>query len=74
MTQDFFDHPILNSPYEYPTRHWELLDGQPTNRILETRRRSELITPVPQPKKRRQTRGQKEMVFDEGKGLSSTEQ
>ncbi|NWG25044.1 MAG: DEAD/DEAH box helicase family protein [Pseudorhodoplanes sp.] len=74
MTQHFFEHPILNSPYGYPARHWELADGQPTNTILETRRRSELITPVPQPKKRRQKRGQKEMVFDEGKGLSSEEQ
>lgn len=74
MTQHFFEHPILNSPYGYPARHWELVDGQPTNTILETRRRSELITPVPQPKKRRQKRGQKEMVFDEGKGLSSEEQ
>ncbi|MDT3687482.1 MAG: DEAD/DEAH box helicase family protein [Pseudorhodoplanes sp.] len=74
MTQHFFEHPILNSPYGYPAHHWELVDGQPTNRILETRRRSELITPVPQPKKRRQKRGQKEMVFDEGKGLSTEEQ
>jgi hypothetical protein len=27
MAQDnnhFFEHPILNSPYEYPARHWEL--------------------------------------------------
>ena len=74
MTQQFFEHPILNSPYSYPARHWELEDGQPTNRILETRRRSELITPVPQPKKRRQKRGQKEMVFDEGGGLSTEDQ
>jgi hypothetical protein len=27
MSNPFFDHPILNSPYEPPTRHWEL-DGQ----------------------------------------------
>ena len=27
----FFDHPILNSPYDCPQRHWELdADGQPT--------------------------------------------
>ena len=24
MSNPFFDHPILNSPYEYPRRHWEL--------------------------------------------------
>ncbi len=39
MSNPFFDHPILNSPYERPTRHWELDDhGQPTQKILETRR------------------------------------
>jgi hypothetical protein len=31
MSIPFFDHPILNSPYEYPSRHWELdTEGQPT--------------------------------------------
>jgi type III restriction enzyme len=74
MNQHFFERPILNSPYGYPALHWELVDGQPTDRILETRRRSELITPVPQPKKRKHKRGQKEMIFDEGKGLSTEEQ
>jgi type III restriction enzyme len=30
MTNPFFDRPILNSPYAYPARHWELDDqGQP---------------------------------------------
>ena len=24
MSNPFFEHPILNSPYEYPNRHWEL--------------------------------------------------
>lgn len=71
----FFDHPILNSPYAYPARHWELdPDGQPTNRIIETRRRSDLITPVPKPKKRRLLRDQTQMVLDAGDGLSTKEQ
>ena len=75
MSPHFYERPILNSPYAYPACHWELdEDGQPTDRILESRRRSELITPVPQPKKRRRKRGQREMVFDEGKGLSTEEQ
>jgi len=31
----FFERPILNSPYKYPSRHWELdNDGQPTGRII----------------------------------------
>jgi len=75
MSDLFFEHPILNSPYECPTRHWELdADGQPTNRILETRRRSELITPVPKPKKRKRSKNQTEMVLDSGDGLSTEEQ
>jgi type III restriction enzyme len=75
MSDLFFERPILNSPYQYPSRHWELdADGQPTNRLLETRRRSELITPVPKPKKRRQPRGQLSLTLDAGDGLSSSEQ
>jgi type III restriction enzyme len=57
MADSFFERPILNSPYAYPDRHWELdAEGQPTNHIEERRRRSELITPVPKPQKRRRTR------------------
>ncbi|MDJ0944576.1 MAG: DEAD/DEAH box helicase family protein [Kiloniellales bacterium] len=74
MTEQFFERPILNSPYEYPARHWELdEDGQPTNRILEVRRRSELITPVPKPRKRRRAKGQKELGLGI-EDLSSEEQ
>ena len=30
MDNSFFERPILNSPYAYPGRHWELdADGQP---------------------------------------------
>ena len=78
MSHLFFDHPILNSPYACPQRHWELdADGQPTQRVLERRRRAEFITPIPKPKKRKTaTPGatQGEMVFDEGKGLSTQAQ
>jgi type III restriction enzyme len=72
----FFDHPILNSPYEIPARHWELdEDGQPTQQIVETRRRAEFITPVPKPKKKQKKNAdQQHLVFDEGKGLSSAAQ
>src|SRR5260370_16525717 len=75
MAKRFFDHPILNSPYDCPKRHWELDDqGQPTQRIIETRRRAEFITPIPKPKKRRGGVSQPSLVFDEGKGLSTQEQ
>ncbi len=71
----FFDHPILNSPYESPGRHWELDEqGQPTQRVTETRRRAEFITPIPKPKKRKRSDIQEMLVFDEGKGLSTKEQ
>jgi len=73
----FFDHPILNSPYACPVRHWELDgQGQPTQQILEKRRRAEFITPIPKPKKRKAAvaTNQRDMVFDEGKGLSTAKQ
>src|SRR6266446_4359738 len=75
MSDPFFDHPILNSPYVYPRRHWELDEhGQPTQRIVEHRRRAEFITPIPRPKKRKGSQKQEEIVFDEGKGLSTVKQ
>ena len=75
MSNPFFEHPILNSPYECPARHWELDDaGQPTQQIIERRRRAEFITPIPKPKKRKGLTAQQQMVFDEGKGLSTQSQ
>lgn len=71
----FFDQPILNSPYSYPSRHWELdKDGQPTQQIKESRRRAEFITPIPKPKKRKGSAQQSQLLFDEGKGLSTQDQ
>lgn len=75
MTNPFFDHPILNSPYEIPTQHWELdPDGQPTQRTLATRRSAKFITPIPKPKKRKDIAKQEGFVFDDGVGLSTKEQ
>ncbi len=63
MDPRFFEQPILNSPYEYPFRHWELdVTGQPTNKILPERRKVAFITPIPKPKK--SGAGQPKMVFD----------
>ena len=75
MSDPFFDHPILNSPYDYPSRHWELDEvGQPTQKIIERRRSAKFITPIPKPKKRKAATAQPGFVFDEGKGLSTGEQ
>ncbi len=75
MDNQFFEKPIINSPYEYPTRHWELDEqGQPTQRIIRNRRSAEFITPIPKPRKSKRATGQQQMVFDEGKGLSTQDQ
>ena len=75
MSDDFFKKPILNSPYEYPARHWELDDsGQPTQKIIERRRPAEFITPIPKTRKQKQADLQRELILDEGKGLSTEEQ
>ena len=75
MSNPFFEHPILNSPYACPQRHWELDgDGQPTQQIIDERRKAEFISPIPKPKKRRTAADQQQFVFDEGKGLSTEKQ
>lgn len=75
LSNPFFDHPILNSPYDCPQRHWELdADGQPTQQILPQRRPAEFISPIPKPKKRKKAAQQDEMVFDEGQNLSTQAQ
>src|SRR5574344_91237 len=44
---DFFESPILNSPYEEPSRYWALdEDGRPTGTIVNGRRDSSYVTPI----------------------------
>ncbi len=67
MDNQFFERPILNSPYEYPSRYWELDgQGQPTQRIIESRRSAEFITPIPAPRKRKAPAEQRSLILDEG--------
>src|SRR4026209_351003 len=74
VSNPFFERPIVNSPYQYPRRHWELDEsGQPTGHLMERRRRAEFITPIPKPKKRRGSRKQARGL-DEGIGLSTRKQ
>jgi type III restriction enzyme len=71
----FFEHPILNSPYEYPARHWELdANGHPTQRTAETRRTAQFITPIPKPRKQKESPIQQDLDLDEGTGLSTRAQ
>lgn len=62
---DSFSFPNINSPYDYPGRHWDLDEpGQPTNSLVERRRLAKFISPIPKPKKRRGEAQQASMVFD----------
>ena len=75
MSNPFFDHPILNSPYTSPQRHWELdADGQPTQQVLHSRRRASFVSPIPKPRKRMQSAQQAELALGDGNKISTAEQ
>ena len=75
MENQFFARPILNSPYDYPARHWELDEsGQPTQKVLDSRRTADFVTPIPKPRRQQGKAEQSNLLFDEGKGLSSESQ
>jgi type III restriction enzyme len=76
MTEAFFQSPILNSPYEPPARYWELdANGQPTNVVVSSRRKSALVSPIPKPKKvRGKVAVQADLLADEmGQEYNPTE-
>ena len=74
MSEPFFQRPILNSPYEYPSRHWKLdPHGLPTSEIVKTRRTAEFISPVPAPKAQTGKAIQLRLALGE-KDLSTEEQ
>ena len=76
MSQSFFDHPILNSPYEAPTRFHALDgDGQPLEvPPIDGRRPCDFITPVPKPKRKSGKASQTSMVFEDAAGLTDEDQ
>jgi len=65
---DFFAQPILNSPYEEPSRHHHLDEnGQPANApALIGRRRSDLYSPVPKAKRSKKSKSQDDMFEQSG--------
>ena len=74
MSNAFFERPILNSPYERPTRYWELdSSGQPTQRDILGRRPAEYVTPIPKPRKRKKSE-QAELELFSGDGISDEKQ
>ncbi len=54
MTRQVIENPIINKPYEEPSKHWKFDDnGLVVPEIIEGRRLSESWIPIPQPTKRR---------------------
>lgn len=67
MSEEFFQSPILNTPYAEPDRHWELDEGgQPTSNIVPRRRQSALVSPIPKARKIRGKPVQADLLADEG--------
>ena len=74
MFNPFFERPIINSPYDYPNKHWELdAAGQPTQKIIEARRKAEFITPIPKARKQKNKK-QAEFEFGDETGISTDKQ
>ncbi|PZO45828.1 MAG: restriction endonuclease [Shackletoniella antarctica] len=77
MSDRFFEAPILNSPYAYPAEHWELDESrQPTGQTIPTRRPTDFITPIPKPRKRRQSQDavQQTLTLFDTEGISDDSQ
>ncbi len=72
MSTQFFEKPILNSPYKYPSAHWQLEGGIPTQKINKYRRKADFITPIPKPKTRKDH--QTSVEFDDASDISADEQ
>jgi len=54
MTQVVIENPVINSPFEEPTRHFRFGDEGITNELVEGRRRSSYFVPIAQPHKQAQ--------------------
>ena len=74
MNSSFFEKPILNSPYVIPVQHWELDDtGQPTQKIIDSRRNAKFISPIPKPRKRKSPK-QGTLALGDEAGISTEKQ
>ena len=75
MSRDFYSNPILNSPYREPSRHWELgEENQPTGEIINSRRESSFVTPVPPPRRGRDAAAQADLVDQTPEQLANDQQ
>ena len=51
MPDEIIENPILNSPFEEPSRHFKFTDDGITNEIVEGRRLSSYFVPIPRARK-----------------------
>jgi type III restriction enzyme len=61
MADVVIENPVLNSPYNEPTRYWRFADEGITDEIVEARRISSYFVPIAQPKRRGKD---KQLMFD----------
>lgn len=52
MSQVVIENPIINSPFDEPSRHFKFSDDGITNEIVESRRISSYFLPIAKPKKK----------------------
>ena len=60
MSQVIIENPIINSPFDEPTRHFKFNDEGITDEIVDGRRSSSYFVPIARPKKK----GSKQLQFD----------
>lgn len=60
MSQVVIENPIINSPFNEPTRHFRFADEGITNEAIEGRRTSSYFIPIAKPKKK----GTQQLQFD----------
>src|SRR5882724_9321800 len=60
MSQVVIENPIINSPFDEPTRHFRFTDDGITDEIMDGRRTSSYFVPIAKPKKK----GSKQLHFD----------
>ena len=52
MSQTIIENPIINSPFDEPTRHFRFADEGITNEIVDGRRASSYFVPIAKPKQK----------------------
>ena len=60
MSQVVIENPIINSPFDEPTRHFRFNDEGITDEVVDGRRISSYFVPIARPKKK----GSKQLQFD----------